>query len=161
MTPMIAIGERGSPITQSASRMGILATAIKCPKTVAPATIIITIHVIRKASLTALRNPCQVSLRVTIPMSNAPAAPAPPACVGLNHPRKSPIITMANKDRVSIIPTSPFILSFQLLPVPAGASSGFCLQRSMITTMKSVARVKPGRIPARNSLPMDCSVIIP
>ncbi|MBA7583473.1 hypothetical protein ES708_25418 [subsurface metagenome] len=161
ISPIIAAVGRGSPPTQSARTRGILATAMKCPKMIAPVTMTITMQVIRRASLTAKRNPCQLSCRLTSPMSKAPAAPAAPACVGLNQPRNSPPTTNPNKTIISMIPVSPASFSLKLVGAPAGARLGLRRQRSTTTAMKRMARSMPGKTPARKSFPIDSPVNIP
>ena len=161
MIAIIAAGGRGSPPTHSDKTMGILATAMKCPKIIAPVTMTITMQLMRRASLIANRNPCQFSCRLDRPMSKAPKAPAAPACVGLNQPINSPPTTRAKRISISITPTSPAIFFFQLVGAPAGARLGLRRQRMTTTAMKRLARSMPGRTPAINSLPMDCSVIMP
>ncbi len=76
---MMTMGGKLSWETHSERRKGILVTAIKWLKIAAPATINMTMHVMRSVSLPAFTKPDQVSFRLSRPSMRTPAAPAPPA----------------------------------------------------------------------------------
>src|SRR3989339_799701 len=92
---------------------------------------------------------------------NTAAVPMLPASVGENHPAMSPPMT-----REKIIAThrnsgEDFILSSHVDLGDGLATDGSILTQPMITHMKNRAMISPGKIPARKSFPIDCSVMIP
>ena len=94
-------------------------------------------------------------------MTRVPKAPTAPASVGVKMPRNSPPITMAKRIMVSTRPDKDAIFSLKLALGARGASSGFNVVQMMMVTMNRMVNSNPGRIPAMNSLPMDCSVMMP
>ncbi|MBA7683798.1 hypothetical protein ES703_92183 [subsurface metagenome] len=159
--PMIAKGEMGSPPAQSDKRKGILVTAMKWPKMIAPVTMTMTMQVISKLSLAASTNLCQLIVLLTRVIMRAPAAPAAPAWVGLNQPRNNPAMTRANKTNISMTPERPASFCLKLVAAPAGPRAGLRQQRKTTVRINNEARSIPGKTPAMKSWPMDCSVNMP
>ena len=135
---------------------------MKRPNITAPAISSIIIAVVLVVSRRDFLNPSQFRERPSNDTSKTPAAPTAPASVGVNQPAKRPPIDIAKIIKTS--PNPPFNAvsrSCQLAFGPAGPRSG--LRRVSITMVNIYNNISsmPGKIPAINSLPIDCSVDIP
>jgi len=74
------------PPTQLDRAAGILAIVINLPKTEAQAMMVRIMQDVLKASMVLSMNIFHDSSLLTSPIIRAPAAPAPPACVGVKKP---------------------------------------------------------------------------
>ena len=159
MTPN---GGRDNDDAHSASANGRRLMAMNLPKTVAPATIIMIIAVVRTVSIRDFLNPSQLSCLLIRVITRILAAPTAPASVGVNHPSSRPPMEIRN---VTITSKSPLPRaskrSFQDDFGPTGPSDGFLFTRILMVSIYRTIRSMPGTMPAINSFPMDCSEEIP
>ncbi len=79
MRIITTIGDTGSPPRKLEAALGIPVTAMKWPKTVAPATMVMIMDVMSSVSLTASANFLKSRLRRSSPMAMAAAVPTPAA----------------------------------------------------------------------------------
>ena len=161
MTPTMASLGMGRLPTQSASRNGILDTAMKWPKTMAPAMMNSTMQLVSRPSLPASTKFFQVSFRRASPITIAPAAPIAPAWVGLNHPSISPPIARMKRMTASMMPLVAFSFSRHVLAGPGGPRAGLRAHTITTTATNIRLRMMPGTIPATKSLPIDSSTRMP
>lgn len=85
-----------------------------------------------------------------------------PASVDVNNPFKIPPITMKKMMATAMNSGSVSALSPQVKVIVAfGPRAGLILHHTHIMIMKKKEMSNAGNIPARNSFPIDCSVMIP
>ena len=161
MRPMMRNGGHFNPATQTPMPAGMVVTARKWPKTVAPATMTRIMQEIRAVSLSERAKPCRLRFPPISAMTMVPAAPMAAASVGVNTPTKSPPMTRRNSRKVSIRPVSEAIRSRRDAFGAGTQRPGRRRVQTTMVTMNRTARRMPGRMPATKSLPTDCSVMIP
>ena len=77
---------------------------------------------------------------------------------GEKIPKYRPPITRRKSTTIPQIPSRETNLSLQEEGGPGGPNWGFLLHITNIKPTNNADSIKPGKIPAINSLPMDCSV---
>jgi hypothetical protein len=125
----------------------------------APLRINKIMHDIRVVSLRLSMNPCQLIERLAKAITSIPAAPIPPASVGVKKPTKRPPKTTTTRRNVSTTPRRDASFSFKLKLADGGARAGLKKQSARIVIANRIATTIPGKIPAAKSSAMDCSVI--
>ena len=154
-------GDTGSAAAKSATMNGILVTARKRPKIIAPVTRTKTIHETFSVSVIELIRPFQVNRRVAAVTRNVQKTPVAPASVGVNKPTNKPPITKTNMAIASMTPGREFIFSLKLVFGPAGPNFGLIRHRIMMVSTNNIPKRMAGKMPPRKSLTMDCSVCKP
>ena len=85
-----------------------------------------------------------------------------PASVGVNQPDEEAAHDQREQHSISMMPDRPFSFSLtQVVFGPMGARLGLRQTMNRTVIMNNTASRMPGRMPAMNSLPMDCSVMTP
>ena len=145
MTPMISGAGRLNSDTQTPIVDGIVVTARKCPKIVAPATIIIIMQDMRVVSFSAAPKLFQVKFRPIKAIMIVPKAPTAAASVGVKKPTNNPPITRMNRMKDSIMPVREESLSFIGTFGVGTQSPGFkCAQIIMVKLKKMASRFPAG-----------------
>jgi len=102
-----------------------------------------------------------VMSRLTNARINRANVPTAAASEGVKKPAMIPPTTTKKTIRTHMISGNVRIRAFQVDLSDWGAILGSIFAHPKIMNMKKSAMRRPGRIPARKSFPMDCSVIIP
>ncbi len=99
----------------------------KRPKIIAPVTITIIMQATFNESIKDRTKPFQLSFFLIRAITRAKNAPAAPASVGVNNPKKRPAMTSINKKTISKAPGRLLILSMKLEAGPPGPAAGFIM----------------------------------
>ena len=158
---MIPAGGIGRDEAQSAAMNGISVMARKCPKIEEPAMSIRVMMAVFREPLIDFLIISKLTSRRSRAMRNTATVPIVPASVGLKNPNIIPPMTMPKTIRTTSTSGSTTKRSFQPdLPL-LGAMPGLIVTQTAITRMNRAAIIRAGTIPARKSLPIDCSQMSP
>ena len=161
ITIIIAVFDRGSVDAHFAAIIGISVIARKWPKILDPAISIRTIIEVFNAPLkdfmimvllTSLRSKARRKI-ATVPIV--------PDSVGLKKPVIIPPMTILKITKMINASGMATNRSFHVAFSPLGAIAGLKLTHPAITAIKRTEIISAGIIPARKSLPMDCSTSSP
>ena len=116
---------------------------------------------VRSVCASASQSDCHVSFRRNAHSTSASKAPTEAASVGVNQPNAMPVSTQVTSAARSSTRKIAVRRSAQDARGDGGAMEGRMRQMITIVAMYSSVCVSAGMIAAVNSLPMDCSAMMP